>query len=335
MFREMGERVLKGSERVSCAAVSGPDEEWAERLLPFLAHKGGIWVRQIERTLREDLSPLVSSYYLLYLPPAEPVANVSVFRTGRVGLLGHVFTHPAHRRKGAASVLVEAAVEDFRAAGGAALYLGTGYDSPPYHIYRRFGFAGVYEGSGFMEYYVADRGEFLVDYFRPAEAEVGPLRYADWPLLVALLGQERGGVLRLCTRGHNGRQNFEGRFLGLLEDVEAGRARCLVARSRETGAAVAVAVAEEDPRLPGVEALDAFSHPNFQGMLPGMVERLTEGTGKPVLARIDGTSAGRVEALRKVGFREVCRLEGLVEVPAGLAGSGQRSDLVLLLKEAS
>lgn len=332
MFRELAQQTLKNGEKVSCAVVTGPDEDWAERLIPFLAHKGGIWVRQIERTLKEDLSPLAPEYYLLFISPKDIVANISIYRTGKAGVLGHVFTQPAHRRKGAASVLMQICMEDFVASGGAVCHLGTGYDSPPFHIYRKYGFESVYPGTGFMERYTGDKAAFLADFFRPEEIEIGGLHFSDWPLLVALLAHEQGSVLRLPGRGLNGRSNFESGFLNLIEDVEADKCKCLVARSRATGAAVALSLIQDDVRFHGARTLDAFAHPNFQGALPGMAEDLMADSDKPVLAQMDSASEGRIEALKKAGLEEAGRVPDLIGVPRGFDAEGKRLDLVLLCR---
>ena len=62
--------------------------------------------------------------------------------------------------------LMACLMEHFRQRGGQALFLGTGYDTPPYHIYRVNGFAGVEPESGYMDYYSTSQDEFERGLFR-------------------------------------------------------------------------------------------------------------------------------------------------------------------------
>jgi hypothetical protein len=79
--------------------------------------------------LRHDLG-LDVFYYILHRD-GVPFTNMMNIEYRGVGLYGHVFTKPEDRQKGAASALMPMLMDDFRARGGKALYLGTGYDSHP------------------------------------------------------------------------------------------------------------------------------------------------------------------------------------------------------------
>ena len=83
-------------------------------------------------------------------------------------------------------------MQDFQERDGNALFLGTGYDTVPYHIYRGFGFDSVTLGSGFMHYYASSESVFEQDYFAPGTTTV---RDIDWRRLGWAYG-----ALRLLPR---------------------------------------------------------------------------------------------------------------------------------------
>ena len=89
-----------------------------------------------------------------------------------LGGFGEVATDPDLRRGGVASRLCRAAVEDFRARGGEALFLGTGNPEAA-RIYYRLGWRRL-AGSNIWANITSDRSpeEFLVDYFRSIEPSI-------------------------------------------------------------------------------------------------------------------------------------------------------------------
>ena len=64
-------------------------------------------------------------------------------------------------------------MEDFRRRKGRALFLGTGYDSAPFHIYQAEGFRGLEPESGLMDYYVGSGETFRREWFSIGPVEVG------------------------------------------------------------------------------------------------------------------------------------------------------------------
>ena len=64
MYTKLTEVRLKTGEIMEVGSVLAPDEEFADRVKPFLAHKGGIWNWHIERSLGEQLDELETQYYI-------------------------------------------------------------------------------------------------------------------------------------------------------------------------------------------------------------------------------------------------------------------------------
>jgi hypothetical protein len=111
-------------------------------------HKGPLRNWQNTAVLRRGLGMDVV-FYVLHRD-GIPLANMMTVEHRGVGHFGHVWTQPEDRRKGAASLIMDAQMADFKRRGGQALFLGTGYNSAPYHIYAARGFVGLEAESGYM-----------------------------------------------------------------------------------------------------------------------------------------------------------------------------------------
>ena len=164
MYHHLGHVTLKSGETVEAGVVVGPDDAWAGRVCALLGHKSQPWQWQNGVCVtRRDLGIDVR-FYLLHRG-GVPFSNILVVEHAGVGLFGHVFTKPEDRRKHATSLLMALQMRDFKERArnaaprsdatntpGRALYLGTGFNSPPYHIYASEGFVGLEPGSGVMTY---------------------------------------------------------------------------------------------------------------------------------------------------------------------------------------
>lgn len=259
MYSSLRQVQLKTGELVEMGLVQAPDLEWAGRIEQLLGHKRDIWNWQNSRVLRSD-TDLDACYFLLHRD-GVPLANIATFVHDGVGHLAHVWTVPEERRKGAASHLMDALMAQFRAREGKALLLGTGYDGPAYHLYRRHGFESVEDRSEFMACYpgsqpgrgrpgardpegelegmtVSDsQGEFekpreaeLVgrlrrgferDYFARAATATEPAGWQHWPAATALFLGDFPGAVRCAPLGMFGRRSNEESFLHLIRAEEA------------------------------------------------------------------------------------------------------------------
>src|SRR5207249_1997860 len=133
----------------------------------LLGHKGQPWQHHIQAALQEPLDDLETRFYVGLLD-GRAITNVMIVGTrlrvvsrgaGRpedaveaVGILGHVYTVPEHRRKGAYAQLMAAQMEHTRSLGYRLLTLGTGFETPPYWIYHRFGFRSIDGATGRMKW---------------------------------------------------------------------------------------------------------------------------------------------------------------------------------------
>jgi len=299
MIRTLRTVRLKSGERLRVAAITAPAGRYARAIRRFLDHKGEPWLTHVERANRDDVDDLRTIYYVGLLE-RRIVGNVMIVGDGRAGILGHVFTDPAQRRKGICTHLMAAAVEDFRASGALAMSLGTGYDSPPYHIYAAFGFQGVEPGNGHMLF--ESQPGSLDRYFAPARTRVAEIRWEHWAGLSLLYMLPEADVLRSHAYGVIGPVGFEGgflRFQTMRERLDA-RARVLVTAA---GSVVGVALCQRDEHWPGpVYTLDVFSHPRFERRLAALLRAVPLPSGAKIQAWIDRPSSARSAALLAAGF---------------------------------
>lgn len=316
MYTELGTAELKSGEQVVVARIQTPDADWAGRISPFLAHKGGIWGWQVEKTLESEVAPLESYYYLALLGD-EVVANVATWEYAGAGIFGHVFTNPDHRRKGACKAIMNVQMEDFRQRGGRALFLGTGFDSPPWHIYYGFAFRPVYEGSGFMDYYTEGRESFEAAFFAAADAQTRPVDWRDWPGLTALTSQSGGASLRLMGVNVHNRKSMESAYLGMYRGIlDQENRRAVALESNRTHAIAGVAAVQPDPRFNAVNLLDLFVHPNFADHGGALLDALGPTDGKTQAYAESGDEA-KIESLKAAGFRVEATLAGQMKLDSG------------------
>lgn len=326
MYRELGQGRLSGGEPLEVGVVEAPDADWAARIGRFLAHKGGDWTYHIELALRQDLDALRTSFYVASVA-GELISQVMISAARGAGILGHVFTAPAWRRRGAYRQLMAAQMADVARQGLQVLTLGTGYDSHPYWIYHSFGFRPVAPESGLMCWQAAP--DAVDRYLAPAAAEARTLGWGDWPgfNLLALQPPSPDEPLpRLPALGLKGQQSAEGPFLTFMRrcrGLPEGQRRVLQSPS---GAVVGWCLLAPDPRwFSDVWLLDL-------GLLPDFAARRAELTRDlawpeaPVYA-VHTPDGDRDAWLASLGLRPLATL------PRWLLADGERRDVALRLRD--
>jgi GNAT superfamily N-acetyltransferase len=307
---------LKDGEWVELGVLSGPDDSaFARQLRTLLSHKGRIWQWQIEQSLGRQFADAESLFYVVSRGGA-PLANVMTVEARGVGTFGHVFTRPDERRKGMADVIIRHLMADFRRRGGRALYLGTGYDSPAYHIYARHGFESVEPGSGHMAWFAQGREAFEKEAFAPAPTKHEGLSFEHWPTLPALAMMRHPARVRIVTMDVVNEATTEGGALPVLmamskasDNTKWNGARAQVAMSTKSGVPVAIACAMPEHYFwKDVDVLDAFCAPGFEGEMRALVEELKLAPERAAVAYADGFWPAKQELLRACGFRRAAAL---------------------------
>lgn len=309
-LRDLGSARLSTGESLRLAVVEAPDPEWAPRLQGLLGHKSPVYRDHIRAALAGPLDGLRTLFYL-GLVGGEPVTHAMVTGADGAGILGHVYTVPEWRRRGASGALHPVMDADVRAAGFRFLSLGTNPDGHARRLYEGIGFRQVTPGSGDMVW-----GDGT-----PPDGtwEVGPARWADWGWISAAgcaplrPGEE---VPRSRLLGVRGPTHVEGPFAGAMEH---GRPLLVVRRG---GAAVGWAeLSAAAGAALGAVALDFYVRPECWdggvGALLGALE--WPGGGRPVFCAASGQ--GRGEALRSAGFVPAAQVAELGGVTLWVRGS--------------
>ncbi len=303
---------LKSGEQMRVVRVTAPDDAWRDRILPLLGHKGEPWGWQMQVVFDEDLEGLEQRFYVGVLEAGELVGNVMTIESmdPPIGILGHVFTPPEHRRKGICSHLMQAVVDDFRERGGRALFLQTGYDTPPYDIYASYGFKG-YRDTGTMA--LLNEPEFFDRQFRVRPVQVRDTIWGDWAPLEALAEVPEGWYLRSALLGVYGFAGFEGQYIEARKRMEEGSIEQFKVLAADDGAVMGFAILGRMEGFPGRPmALDLHVHPNFVDAAPELAQSIVLPDGATVLAFADSGSEGKPEVLAAAGFEHEATLRGLL-----------------------
>ena len=300
MYEILGQSKLKSDEIMEVGVINAPDKPHAEEVKKFLGHKPQFYDWHIERCVSEVLDDLETRFYVGKVE-GNIITNIMTVEHQGVGILGHVFTVPDQRRKGACKGVMAYQMEDFRQRSGLALYLGTGYNSHPYHIYHSFGFESVYPESGFMKYYVND--DFEETYFVPTTAQPKDIEWHDWPKLTALSAITGWDILRSLSWNVYGPTNLEGGFLAFRHTMETSDvlddAKFL---TTQDGVIVGWATVNRDSKWQqNIALLDLFFHPNFTNSVPQLLSSLKFPDLK-VQCYIDSTAVKKAEVLENAGF---------------------------------
>jgi len=309
MYEKLADVRLKNGEVVEAGVVLGPDKEWCDRVQQLLLHKGDIWNWQNTAMLREPLG-IEPRFHILHRN-GQPFSHILITEFNGVGLLGHVWTQPEDRGCGAASRLMERAMNDFRERDGQAIYLATGYDTPPYHIYRKLGFEGIEPQSGIMSFFTTSQEEFEAQYFAPGEAVIEPLDWQHWPVASALFAGDWPQAVRCAPLKLFGRTLTEGQLLPAIHAQRTGTGdskQTFALVKPANGAVVGLAATCGDPIWPQTRLIDVFCHPNFGYLAADLLQAVTRNTHEHLIAYSDETDEEKAQLLRAAGFQFMAQL---------------------------
>ena len=186
---------------------------------------------------------------------------------------GEVATDPQFRGRGLATELCAWAVEDFRAAGGEAFFLGT-VNPAAARVYHRLGWRKL-AGANVMANILSGKSPeaFLVDYFTGDVAEVVESSPADRiPMIPLILCPHDWQVLDANTKVCSTRYATQNSCMGLYVRFErvrlSGGGAWFAARTAE-GKVVGLSTARRDEA--GEFQIDAFTHASFSDIWEELV----------------------------------------------------------------
>jgi len=229
----------------------------------------------------------------------------------RLGGFGEVASDPNMRRSGIATHLCGQAIDDFRTAGGQALFLGTGNPKAA-RIYLRLGWRQLANTNVMANITSGDSPEeFFVDYFREIEVRtfIGPATAADRvPMIPLIVTPHDWGVLdanvvgMLSTRYH--RQTSCMSLYPKYEAISAdGQGSWFSARA--CGGEVVGLSSARLNRL-GSCQIDGFTHKRFASCLQDLVHEASnwgvkQGASR-IIARVSVEDEEKTELFRYMGF---------------------------------
>ncbi len=318
---------IKTGEAVDFSILRAPDAEWSPVVMDLVGHKGELWNWQNEMCLTQDLG--IDVYYYFLHRQGRGFSNVMTAEYKGVGSFGHVYTVPEDRRKGACAAIMERQMAHFRERGGRLLTLATGFETPPYQIYKKFGFVGVEDQNGHMWYAREPLDAVLDAYFEPCDAVIEPVGWKHWPMAPVLFLSDVPGVVRMAPERVFGRVTTEGPLIHVIRDrfKPNGPIRGQALVNPATGAVLGVAAWNWDKLWTGTLVLDVFCHPRFWHRAPDLLNALALAEDERHLAYVDAHCPAKREALEAVGFRAVTTLPDWQRINWG---SAARVDVTLM-----
>lgn len=196
----------------------------------LLGHKGPLWREDVEKRFTQGV-PDAQDAFAVIADGGLLLANACVNKRGAVGVLGHVFARPEHRRRGHARQVIAAVVSWFDMLGGKWLYLGCPAALAD-GLYAKFGFRVLHRlarvpGEEVTMLRVAAGARETPFAETDGEIAVRDATRADWPLLVALLQHFPGPDPRVPLR--ESAVSAELAMLELFSRQERGTCRLLAA----------------------------------------------------------------------------------------------------------
>jgi GNAT superfamily N-acetyltransferase len=328
MYTSLAREAIRSGETLEIGVVESPDAEWAPQIIPFLGHKGPPWREHIRRALEGRLDDLRTLFYVGCID-GRVVTQVMIVAARGTGILGHVYTLPEHRRKGAYTALMPHQMADMPRIGVRVLTLGTGYDSHPYWIYHANGFRSIAPGRGEMIWRSTPVAEAQL--FAPGPATVRPARWDDWPWF-NLLGMQpvaaKERLPRTAVMSLKGQGNLEGAFAPFQLERERDPRRQAVVLETGAGATVGFALLAPDPRWFGDAcAADAYTHPDFRTGAADLLRALEWPDAPCVAYRAPAGGGGDdAAAWEAAGFRMAATL------PRWFSFEDQRRDMELWVR---
>lgn len=303
MIHHIDDQTLKNGEMLALDVVRTPAPALGEEITPFYSHKPGNYRAHIEAALADQCGALETRFYTGRIDDELAGAIMTVERNG-VGILGHVYTLPRHRRKGICSAIMERLLSDFRGRDGVLMLLGTGYQSAAYEIYAGFGFRDWPGGHpGMMGCMPGGEDAVTRRLWGGAAGAVHAAGWEHWPLVAAVGALPGTSALRSVAFGLGRVGLLEGSYCYFMADSQQDRSRRGAVLVNGAGGVSAVATHVPDSRWPGVNLVDLFYHPSASGArLAGLIEALAPEPGR-LQSYADVSDTPKIAALESCGFK--------------------------------
>jgi GNAT superfamily N-acetyltransferase len=324
MDQHLSKAALRDGSAVELRLVIPPEPNWAEVMHGFLKHKGMPWQIHWQTAFQDGCDDLETRFYVL-VDKGAPISNIMTCETNGIGLLGHVFTAPAWRGKGAASVLMRIVCDEFAQRNGLAMYLGTVYDSMPWRLYQKFGFEGFLPHSGLMRW--IRQPDLLQASLSGNRMKARPVKWSDWPLLQCLFLQPGDGCVKNMGLKRFGQSDMEGPYLALREQMlKTPSMRCSVLTNSHDMVVGLGTAMPMDAESSDYVLVDLFASRGTEAGLKDLLASLELPAAQPLLTVVDEPDGPRRGMLGAMGFAPAGRL------PAALNLGASKENLLLMVR---
>ena len=253
--------------------------------------------------------------YVAYVD-GEIAGTSMIWISGRDPLLcefGLPATSQEHRRKGIGQDLFSRPVDDFRAMGGEAIFLGTN-QVPAERVYRRTGYSKLTGSIAQMQILNGESPEaYLVDYFRglgPADIYEGEPN--DRTSAVPLLHSPHDWQIMDCnvemfSRRYFTHHSFAGRAGSYIDLLDNSNGTFFSARAGDRDKVVGLSTALLIGN--GVCAVDAFTHRYYQDVWEDLIQASIiwgKNQGNNIFqVTLSIEDYEKIQLFKKLGFIEV------------------------------
>jgi GNAT superfamily N-acetyltransferase len=229
-----------------------------------------------------------------------------------LGGLGEVATHPRFRKRGIADLLCRDALNDFSAAGGEALFLGT-VNPAATRVYQRLGWKRLAGTTVMANVVGAETAEdFLVDYFRgagPARIEAATPGHRV-PMIPLLVMPHDWKVLDALTGMSSTRYVIQNSCMGLYPRYEALRsAQNGTWFGARTPSGRLVGLCSLRMEAPERAQVDGFTRPSQSALWVTLLESAMTWAGergaRRFTSRVCLEDEEKLQGFESLGFRRV------------------------------
>lgn len=302
--------VLKTGENLECRVIDRRDTDLVPALRTLLAHKGDIWQLHLEEEFAGRIKDLETRFYV-GLIGSDLVGNIMTVEFKGLGIMGHVYTPPEHRRKGICDVLMDFHMADFRERKGNALYLNTGFESAPFFIYQKHGYRPIPEAPGSM-WWSPDSWSPDTLWDDLERLKIAEPAWRHWPSANVFMLQTRLPAVRNVTYGKFGCANAEATFLHVLSDLrnpeKRVQARVLETRDGHMAGLATLAPERRWGSLGTTYVFDLCVHPDAEDVPEQLVEDF-QWPAAHVLAYASDDDTAAVNRYAQMGFRPHSHIE--------------------------
>jgi GNAT superfamily N-acetyltransferase len=306
--------------------ITAPAKEYVDKLTHFLEHKGRPSMRDIKQRLRGDYAEYCVDKYIVGEIDGQ-VAGQIWYGYGKTGTgianFGHVYTEPAHRKKGVVDQLMKFFLADFQASPVRAALCGT--DTPwVADIYLRHGFQQIMKGSRQIGLVLFNQGkdrnfdELQKTYFKPDETvEVdygGIAQRHDVDTFFS-----RSLVMLDMDKPRFAMANAVVSYIDAIHRMEDGHGVITVAATPLRHVVGWAFFLNTGSHLEAeAKVFDFEIHPWFAKFAQSVVGKSLQLAAKrgirQAFAYCDGNDKEKVELLKSVGFAEAARLDDFLGV---------------------